>query len=148
MWIKKHLTIDPCYGALYYGMSVLIDNLCLRLFYAYGWLSIISLDDLVNTNLMICEAPGQSGIKASAKRSVAYDMNTIERVSKKGNHVSMDTPDSTSQPITLTLFFVYYASIYGSTKMGGTSCCSMAIAMNYKYFWYPFCARSNEIVIG
>jgi len=54
--IRKHLTIDPCYDPLYYEMPVLIDNMCLRLFYAYGWLLVVSLDNSVETNLMIWEA--------------------------------------------------------------------------------------------
>ncbi|RHN66691.1 hypothetical protein MtrunA17_Chr3g0094141 [Medicago truncatula] len=51
--IRKHLTSDPCYGPLYYEMPVLIDNLCLRLFHAYGWLFVVSLDYSVEANLMI-----------------------------------------------------------------------------------------------
>lgn len=42
---------------------------------------------------MIWEAPGQCGIRASAQRGGAYGMNMIERVSKKGIHISMDTPE-------------------------------------------------------
>lgn len=99
--IRKQLTSDPCYGPLYYEMLVLIDNLCLRLFHAYGLL-VISLDDSVEANLMIWEAPGQCGIRASTQRGGGYGMNMIEGVSKKGIHISMDTPEPTSQPITLT----------------------------------------------
>lgn len=93
LYIRKHLTSDPCYGPLYYEMTVLIDNLCFRLFHAYGWLFVVSLDDSVEANLMIWEAPGQCGIRASAQRGGAYGMNMIERVSKKGIHISMDTPE-------------------------------------------------------
>ena len=72
------------------------------MFYPYGWLLVVSLDDLVETNLMIWKAPGQCGIRASVERGGAYGMNMIKRVSKKGIHVAMDTPEPTSQPITLT----------------------------------------------
>jgi hypothetical protein len=60
--IRKHLTIDPCYGPLYCEMMVLIDNLCLRVFYTYGWFIVVSLDYSIKTNLIIWEAPGQCGI--------------------------------------------------------------------------------------
>jgi hypothetical protein len=72
-------------------MSVLIDNMCLRLFYAYGWLLVVSLDDSVETNLMIWEAPDHCGIRSSTEREGAYGMNMIERVCKKGSHKTMDT---------------------------------------------------------
>jgi hypothetical protein len=74
-------------------MIVLIDSLCLRLLYTYGWLIVVSLDDSIKTNFIIWEAPGQCGIRASTRRRGAYGMNIIKRVSKKGNHIIMETSE-------------------------------------------------------
>jgi hypothetical protein len=74
-------------------MMVLIDNLCLRVFYTYGWFIVVSLDYSIKTNLIIWEAPGQCGIRACSRRGGAYGMNIIKRVSKKGNRIIMETPE-------------------------------------------------------
>jgi hypothetical protein len=56
-------------------------------------LIVVSLDDSIKTNFIIWEAPGQCGIRASTRRRGAYGMNIIKRVSKKGNHIIMETSE-------------------------------------------------------
>ncbi|CAI8595172.1 unnamed protein product [Vicia faba] len=93
--IRKHLTIDPYYGPHYYGMSVLIVSLC----YAYGWLF---NDDTVKTGFIVCEAPGQCGIRASTERRGAYGMNIINIVSKGEKYLTMALSQQNTHPITTT----------------------------------------------
>ena len=93
--IRKHLTFDPYYGPRYYGISVLIVSPC----YAYGWLF---KDDTVRAGFIVCEAPGQCGIRASTERRGAYGMNIIKRVSKGENYSIMELSQPNTQPITTT----------------------------------------------
>lgn len=51
---------------------------------------------------MVCEAPGQYGIRASLRRRGVYGVNIVKRVSKGENHLNMETPEPNTQPITTT----------------------------------------------
>ena len=77
------------YGPLYYEVVVLIDNMCLRLFYAYDWLFVVLLDDSVKTDLIICEATSKCDIKALIEKEGAYHMNIIESVRKEAIYITI-----------------------------------------------------------
>jgi len=77
------------YGPLYYEVVVLIDNMCLRLFYAYDWLFVVLLDDSVKTDLIICEASSKCDIKSLIEKEGAYHMNIIESVRKEAIYITI-----------------------------------------------------------
>ncbi|KAI5409459.1 hypothetical protein KIW84_055047 [Lathyrus oleraceus] len=59
-------------------------------------------DDTIKADFIVCEVPGQCGIRASSRRMGACGMNIIKRVTKGENHSNMETPEQNTQLITTT----------------------------------------------
>ncbi|KAI5410227.1 hypothetical protein KIW84_055642 [Lathyrus oleraceus] len=57
---------------------------------------------LMTIQLIVCEAPGQYGIRVWLRRRGAYGVNIVKRVSKGENHLNMETPEPNTQHITTT----------------------------------------------
>lgn len=74
-------------------------NVYVSLCYAYNCLFD---DDTIKAGFIVCEAPGQCGIRVSSRRMGVCGMNIIKRVTKGENHSNMETPEPNTQLITTT----------------------------------------------
>ena len=83
--IRKHLTIDPCYGPFYHKIVVLIDNLCLEICKPMDGVLLSRFDDSIKTTSHDMEGSRPAWYQSLlSRRGGAYGMNMIKRVSKEG----------------------------------------------------------------